>query len=709
MTNFIKFYKNKNLSLVLILILASLLGVLHTASAREEYDDWGYYQCSRHGWHEQNYCDYVYNYISGFPEAVSVNWQANGHRHGSSEIWTAVCLTNIFTGGADCQYFNCHGDQCGSEYGDEHPFNNLGWGVFGLSGLAEYRISRAAYVEDAEVQLAVQTTSQYPDPIYGCTDPNATNYDPEANTNDGSCVYGHFVNLNFYVKNQYNQAVSGAYIAIDQDFGNGTTRTADGSGFANFGVLNNKTIGYYVSANSCSGNSGSIWSNEGATANVTLNCIVGRYKCVNQGQCSWVDGDVGSNQCSQNSDCCVSNYGSSCTSAANACGQTSSGTISCNGSCSATTPALPPNYGTSCTSAANACGQTNTGTILCTGLCSATIPANPSGYGSSCTSSANACGQTSTGTILCDGTCSATPPPLSSCPATSVSISSSPTSVIWNGSSTITWSSQNATSCTASGDWSGSKSGSGSVSTGALTQVRTYTYTLSCTGLNGTDTKSATVAVAAPVPSVGPGNPTYSIPNYCASGPGGYVTWSYTDPANSPQTAYEIQITNIGNFNNPMYDSGKLNSSSRVFAIPNGILTWNTTYKARVRVWNSYDSVSAWSGDTGSWMTPSYAYPNVIPLYQFTWPTSPKPQQNKLLQFTDHTVFGGGNENNRQWSWTFGDGGTSTQQSPAHTYSTVGNYTVRETVTDAANQTCYYEQTINIQKPIPVIKEVAPK
>jgi len=35
------------------------------------------------------------------------------------------------------------------------------------------------------------------------------------------------------------------------------------------------------------------------------------------------------------------------------------------------------------------------------------------------------------------------------------------------------------------------------------------------------------------------------------------------------------------------------------------------------------------------------------------------------------------------WSWTFGDGGTSTQQNPSHQYLTAGNYTVALTVTNA--------------------------
>lgn len=37
------------------------------------------------------------------------------------------------------------------------------------------------------------------------------------------------------------------------------------------------------------------------------------------------------------------------------------------------------------------------------------------------------------------------------------------------------------------------------------------------------------------------------------------------------------------------------------------------------------------------------------------------------------------------WAWNFGDGATSTQQNPAHTYGTPGTYTVTLTVTDGVN------------------------
>ncbi len=47
------------------------------------------------------------------------------------------------------------------------------------------------------------------------------------------------------------------------------------------------------------------------------------------------------------------------------------------------------------------------------------------------------------------------------------------------------------------------------------------------------------------------------------------------------------------------------------------------------------------------------------------------------------------------WSWTFGDGGTSTQQHPVHQYATPGYYLVCLTVTDAFNQTCTKCDTIS--------------
>jgi hypothetical protein len=78
-----------------------------------------------------------------------------------------------------------------------------------------------------------------------------------------------------------------------------------------------------------------------------------------------------------------------------------------------------------------------------------------------------------------------------------VTLAADPTSVTSGNSSTLTWSSTNATSCTATGGWTSSTATSGTASTGSLTA--TTTYTMTCSDANGdiSAPSSVTVTVAA--------------------------------------------------------------------------------------------------------------------------------------------------------------------------------------------------------------------
>lgn len=73
-----------------------------------------------------------------------------------------------------------------------------------------------------------------------------------------------------------------------------------------------------------------------------------------------------------------------------------------------------------------------------------------------------------------------------------VSLTASSTSIVYGNSSTLTWSSTNTTSCTASNGWTGTKATSGSQS---VTPSSTNTYVLTCTGTGGSASSSTTVSV----------------------------------------------------------------------------------------------------------------------------------------------------------------------------------------------------------------------
>ena len=83
---------------------------------------------------------------------------------------------------------------------------------------------------------------------------------------------------------------------------------------------------------------------------------------------------------------------------------------------------------------------------------------------------------------------------LQAAPSVTVSISVSPATIVAGASATLTWSSTNATSCAASGSWSGSEATSGTLSV-TPSANGSYSYTLTCTGAGGT-TAATTVLSA---------------------------------------------------------------------------------------------------------------------------------------------------------------------------------------------------------------------
>lgn len=110
-------------------------------------------------------------------------------------------------------------------------------------------------------------------------------------------------------------------------------------------------------------------------------------------------------------------------------------------------------------------------------------------------------------------------------------ISASVSDVRINGTATVTWSSTNASSCTASGDWSGNAASSGSQSVTVTKQ--SATYTVGCTGIGGTSNPVSVTIRGWDAPTVTvSANPTQVI-----SGNTTQISWSSTNASSCTGTS----------------------------------------------------------------------------------------------------------------------------------------------------------------------------
>ncbi len=171
-----------------------------------------------------------------------------------------------------------------------------------------------------------------------------------------------------------------------------------------------------------------------------------------------------------------------------------------------------------------------------------------------------------------------------------VVLTASPSSVSANSSSTLTWSTTNATSCTASGGWSGPQNQNGSAPTGPL--AATSNYTLSCTGPGGSGSAAVTVTVTSVTgvtvsPSTAPLTLQQTQQFSATVTGGGGVTWSvdgmvggtsavgtistaglYSPPSSGVAGSHLISATSIAN---PAYSG----SATVVIADLAGVYTYH--------------------------------------------------------------------------------------------------------------------------------------
>ena len=154
-----------------------------------------------------------------------------------------------------------------------------------------------------------------------------------------------------------------------------------------------------------------------------------------------------------------------------------------------------------------------------------------------------------------------TPPP------PTVTISVQPASIQPGQSATLTWSSTNDTSCTASGSWSGPEPLSSSASTGILSTAGAYSYTLVCSGPSGSTAATAllTVSGASVADDCAVGAPSTALltPTYK---PTGLVTGlCLLCSVSQPQNVTDADLSNYAVLNAPV---GLLNGAVSLAVSP---------------------------------------------------------------------------------------------------------------------------------------------
>jgi hypothetical protein len=142
-------------------------------------------------------------------------------------------------------------------------------------------------------------------------------------------------------------------------------------------------------------------------------------------------------------------------------------------------------------------------------------------------------------------------------PIPTVSLTASPTTIDAGASATLSWTSGNASSCNASGDWNGPLAVSGSQSTGALSSDATYTLT--CAGPGGTSRPAAVTISVNALPTA----QLAANPNVIPAGGQTTLTWS---------SAHATSCTASGDWSGTLPTSGS-QSSGALSGSANFVLT----------------------------------------------------------------------------------------------------------------------------------------
>jgi PKD repeat protein len=193
----------------------------------------------------------------------------------------------------------------------------------------------------------------------------------------------------------------------------------------------------------------------------------------------------------------------------------------------------------------------------------------------------------------------------------------------------------------------------------------TYTVTLTVT-----DNQGATNAVQHSVTvSAANQSPTAAFTSSCSS-----LTCTFTNQSSDPDGSISANSWNFGD------------GQTSTTASPSHTYGAGGTYTVTLTVTDNQGATNSVSHSV------TVTAPNQPPVASFT-----KSCTNLACSFTSTSSDPDGSI--ASYSWTFGDGGTSTVQNPSHTYGAAGTYTVTLRVTDNQGATNTTSQSVTVTAP----------
>ncbi|MDI6883169.1 MAG: PKD domain-containing protein [Patescibacteria group bacterium] len=229
--------------------------------------------------------------------------------------------------------------------------------------------------------------------------------------------------------------------------------------------------------------------------------------------------------------------------------------------------------------------------------------------------------------------------------------SDGPITIAYNNSAVLSWTSTNATTCNASGAWSGARAISGSEATGNLTSSKTYT--IICTGLGGSASDNVVVNVSPnnpPVAEAGPNREVNEGNSITLQGSG------YDPDGDSISYSWSCASGSLSNSN----------TAQPIYTAPQ--VTYDTNYTCTLTVTDSYGLTGS---DTMNVLVRNISYSLGVETYSAT-----NVQENQATLRGYLRELGGANFANLwfQWGRTTSYGYETSKQAKTSTGSF--NYTI---------------------------------